>query len=92
MTVIPPSLSPCRRHPCSVEHAEMVRTFRGLAEQWRHTAERVTGGYESDLRHYRESHPPPRLKAFLIASKRPRGEESDLSGDGRPARRESRAA
>jgi hypothetical protein len=71
MTAILPSLSPCRRHPCSVEHAEMVNTFRSIAEDWLREAERVTRGYPSELAHYRESHPPPSLKAFLIACRRP---------------------
>lgn len=70
MTAIPSSLSPCRRHPCSVEHAEMVRMFRGLAEDWRRRAEAVTQGYPAELAHYRESHPAPSFKAFLVASRR----------------------
>lgn len=80
MTALAPSLSPCRRHPCSVEHAELVQSFRSVVECWRAEAERVTGGYEAELALYRQSHPAPAFKSFLIASRRP-----VLSAEGRAA-------
>jgi len=80
MTALPAALSPCRRHPCSVEHAELVRMFRSTVELWAAEAERVTGGYERELALYRQSHPMPSFKAFLIASRR-----GVLSADGRAA-------
>lgn len=75
MTAIAPSLSPCRRHPCSREHADLVATFRSLAEDWLREAERVTGGYEADLKLYVQSHPRPNLKNFLRLCRRPREDE-----------------
>lgn len=71
MTAIALALSPCRRHPCSREHADLVRSFREVAETWERHAERVTGGYAAELAHYVESNPRPTLKRFLVASRRP---------------------
>lgn len=82
MTAIPQALSPCRRHPCSREHADLVRSFRELAEVWLREAERVTRGYEAELAHHLQSNPRPSFKGFLVASRRPR--EDELS-DGRAA-------
>jgi hypothetical protein len=47
MTAIPPASSPCRRHSCSREHADLVRMFRSVALDWEMAAERVAGGYET---------------------------------------------
>jgi hypothetical protein len=69
MSTIPPALSPCRQHPCSREHADLVLTYRSLAESWRLAAEQATGGYPADLAHYRESHPEPKFRDFLIHSR-----------------------
>ncbi|HEV2779092.1 MAG TPA: hypothetical protein VGX25_06775 [Actinophytocola sp.] len=85
MTKIDPRCSPCRRHPCSVEHADLVRTFRSLAEDWRRAAERATGGYEREMRLFVESHPRPTLKPFLVASRRQREDDEVLSDEGRAA-------
>ncbi|HEY0690661.1 MAG TPA: hypothetical protein VGD71_16675 [Kribbella sp.] len=70
MTTIPPALSPCRRHPCSREHAELVLTFRSLAESWLEAAEQATGGYPTELARYRESHPAPKFRDFLAHVRR----------------------
>lgn len=70
MTTIPPALSPCRRHPCSREHADLVLTFRSLAEDWRVVAEQATGGYPTELARYRESHPAPKFRDFLTHTRR----------------------
>ena len=72
MTAILSGWSPCRRHPCSVEHAERVRGFRELTALWEERAERETGGYEADLAMYVQSHPRPRFKDWLIHTRRPR--------------------
>jgi hypothetical protein len=65
MSPIPTALSPCRPHPCSRGHADLVRTYRELAESWRLAAEQATGGYPTDLALYRESHPAPKFRDFL---------------------------
>lgn len=65
MTEIPRGLSPCRPHPCSREHADLVWTFRSLAESWREAAEQATNGYPTELARYRESHPAPKFRDFL---------------------------
>lgn len=70
MTAIPPAVSPCRPHPCSREHADLVLTFRSLAESWRDAAEQATGGYPTDLARYRESHPAPKFQDFLTHARR----------------------
>lgn len=72
MTAIHPGASPCRAHPCSVEHADVVLSFRDVARTWAETAERVTGGYEADLAAYRESAPPPSFRDHLISTARER--------------------
>jgi len=46
-----------------------VRTYRELAESWRLAAEQATGGYPTDLAHYRESHPAPKFRDFLTHSR-----------------------
>jgi hypothetical protein len=74
MTTISPNRSPCRRHPCSVEHADLVDTYRLMMEMWNRDAERVTGGYAAEMALYLESHPRPTLKRFLVASRRSRVE------------------
>ncbi len=60
------SASPCRPHPCSVEHADLVYTYRGMAEDWQRAAESATGGYATEMLEYRSRHPPPTLRDFLI--------------------------
>lgn len=70
MTAIRSALSPCRRHPCSVEHAERVRGFRELTSLWEEQAERDTGGYAEDLRLYLQSNPRPQFKDWLIHTRR----------------------
>ncbi|MGB3443526.1 MAG: hypothetical protein WBA97_32730 [Actinophytocola sp.] len=70
MTTIPRALSPCRPHPCSREHAELVHTYRSLTESWREAAEQATGGYPTELALYRESHPAPKFRDFLTHSRR----------------------
>jgi hypothetical protein len=70
MTTIPPALSPCRPHPCSREHADLVLTFRSLAEDWQAAAEQATGGYPTELARYRESHPAPKFRDFLTHIRR----------------------
>jgi hypothetical protein len=69
MSTIPPAASPCRTHPCSREHADLVRTYRELAETWRIAAEQATGGYPTELARYRESHPAPKFRDFLTHSR-----------------------
>lgn len=70
MTAIPAGVSPCRPHPCSREHADLVLTFRSLAESWNLAAEQATGGYPTELARYRESHPAPRFQDFLTYTRR----------------------
>ena len=70
MTAIPPAASPCRRHPCSREHADLVLTFRSVAETWRVAAEQATGGYRTELARYRETHPAPTFRDFLTHTRR----------------------
>ncbi len=70
MTTIPPALSPCRRHPCSREHADLVLTFRSLVDAWWDAALKETGGWPTDLAHYRESHPAPKFRDFLTHTRR----------------------
>lgn len=70
MTAILSGWSPCRRHPCSVEHAERVRGFRELASLWEEQAERETGGYPADLALYVQSNPRPQFKDWLIHTRR----------------------
>lgn len=69
MVSISPRLSPCRRHPCSVEHAELVRGFREISMLWEEQAERETGGYEEDMRMYLQSNPRPLFRDWLLHSK-----------------------
>jgi hypothetical protein len=66
MTSLDPGRSPCRRHPCSVEHADVVQSFREAVRLYDEQAERVTGGYEWEMARYREDHPRPTLKNYLI--------------------------
>jgi hypothetical protein len=80
MTAIPTASSPCRRHPCSREHADLVRMFRSIALDWEMAAERVTGGYDREMALYLEGHPRPTLKGFLVACRRPREDEDRSEG------------
>lgn len=70
MTTILSGVSPCRRHPCSLEHADVVTGFREHAALWEAEAERVTGGYAADLEAYEQSHPRPLFRDWLINSRR----------------------
>jgi hypothetical protein len=72
VTAIIPGLSPCRRHPCSTEHAERVSGFREWAAMWDRQAERETGGYPADMRAYLQSNPRPQFRDWLIQTRRPR--------------------
>lgn len=71
MTAIRSALSPCRKHPCSVEHAEVVRGFRELAASWEERAEREAGDYSADLALYAQSNPRPLFRNWLIHTRRP---------------------
>jgi hypothetical protein len=70
VTAILPDLSPCRRHPCSLEHADVVTGFREHAARWEAEAERETGGYETDLVRYALDHPRPLFRDWLIHQRR----------------------
>lgn len=72
MTAINPAVSPCRRHPCSVEHAERVRGWREHVAIWEARAESETGGYAGDLAMYVQSNPRPQFKDWLIQTRSPR--------------------
>lgn len=71
MTAIMPGLSPCRRHPCSAEHAERVTGYRELAATWEQQAEQETGGYPGDLVTYVQSNPRPLFRDWLIHTRNP---------------------
>lgn len=77
MTAIHPGASPCRTHPCSVEHADLVVSFRDIAAGWAEAAELATGGYSADLATYRESHPAPSFREHLIRTARERAAQRD---------------
>jgi hypothetical protein len=62
--------SPCREHPCSAEHADLVFTFRSLVDLWNLRAEEATGGYETEMAAYRQDNPPPSFKEFLQKHRR----------------------
>lgn len=70
MTTLEPSRSPCRKHPCSVEHADVVVGFREVARLWGEAAEAITGGYESEMDRYTEDNPRPTFREYLIKRKR----------------------
>jgi len=70
MTSIEYGNSPCRRHPCSVEHAELVRGYREYASMWEQQAEIATGGYESDMQMYLQSNPRPQFRDWLLHNRR----------------------
>lgn len=72
MTRLRPGLSPCRRHPCSVEHADRVTGFREQARLWEERAELETGGYATDLAVYAQSVPRPLFRDWLIHTRNPR--------------------
>jgi hypothetical protein len=57
--------SPCRPHPCSVEHADVVYTFRLMQEDWERQAEDASRGYTTELAEYERDHPRPNLRDFL---------------------------
>lgn len=66
MTSISPRSSPCRRHNCSVEHAEVVNGFREMSMLWEEQAELETRGYEEDMRMYMQSNPRPLFRDWLL--------------------------
>ena len=66
MTTIEPSRSPCRLHPCSVEHADVVRSYREMVERWERHIEEVTGDYAAELTHHLEDHARPSFKDYLL--------------------------
>lgn len=66
MTTLEPSRSPCRSHPCSVEHADVVRGFRESARLWLEQAEATTGGYSTEMARYAEEQPRPTFREYLI--------------------------
>lgn len=70
MTTIEPVRSPCRPHPCSVEHAEVVRGYRELAQRWEDRAEQATGGYATETTRYLEDHRRPSFKDYLMGKVR----------------------
>lgn len=65
MTSIDPIRSPCRPHPCSVEHADVVMSYRELVRLWSEHAEIATGGYDTELSRHAENHPRPSFKDYL---------------------------
>ncbi len=71
MTALAADRSPCRAHPCSVEHADVVRSYREAVRLWDERAEQATGGYEAEMALYREDHPRPTLKSYLVARRVP---------------------
>lgn len=70
MTAIDPRVSPCRAHPCSAEHADVVLEFRATAELWQQQADEQTKGYAEELERYRQEHPPPLFRDWLIHNRR----------------------
>lgn len=66
MTAVHPALSPCRKHPCSVEHADVVTGYREELDRWEQAAGMATGGYAADLEAYAQSHPRPLFRDWLI--------------------------
>lgn len=69
MTSISPAASPCRRHHCSVEHAEVVNGYREMSMLWEQQAEIETGGYEEDMRAYLQCNPRPLFRDWLMHNK-----------------------
>lgn len=70
MTALEPARSPCQPHPCSVEHADVVRGYREFAALWELAAEQATSGYAAELAHYLEEHPRPSFKDYLMGKVR----------------------
>jgi hypothetical protein len=64
---LPPEFSPCRTHPCSVEHADVVRDFWDAQRSWHERAEAETNGYEAEMKRFVEDNPQPTFKEFLRA-------------------------
>ena len=67
---LPPEQSPCRPHPCSVEHADLVYTIRMMREDWEREAERATLGYTTEFEEYVRDHPRPNLRDVLQHNRR----------------------
>lgn len=44
--------SPCRRHPCSWWHANLVDSYRAAVADQQARAEAATHGYATELDHY----------------------------------------
>lgn len=70
MTTLESSRSPCRSHPCSVEHADVVRGFQESAWLWLEQAEAATGGYSTEMARYAEEQPRPTFREYLIRRRR----------------------
>lgn len=62
---IDPARSPCRPHPCSVEHADRVWTYRSMVLDWEKEREAVCLGYAAEEREFEESHPRPTFRDYL---------------------------
>jgi hypothetical protein len=65
------SSSPCRPHPCSREHADVVHTFRDLAREWEDRLEREARGYATEMAEFERDNPRPRFRNYLIMTRRP---------------------
>jgi len=89
MTALAANRSPCRTHPCSVEHADVVQSYREAVRLWDEQAEQATGGYDAEMELYREDHPRPTLKNYLMARRTPGG--SPASATRRPSHRRTSA-
>ena len=65
MTALEPIRSPCRSHPCSVEHADVVWSYRDLVRSWEERADEVSNGHATELEHFEADHPRPSFKDYL---------------------------
>lgn len=57
--------SPCRRHPCSWWHAELVTSYRSARAAWEEQEEAVSAGYATERAEFRASSPPPTFGQWL---------------------------
>lgn len=59
--------SPCRRHPCSWHHANLVESYRAAAEAQLDRAEAATLGYATELEAYwRDVEPRLTFRHWLL--------------------------
>lgn len=58
--------SPCRRHPCSWHHANLVESYRAAAEAQQQQAEAASGGYTTELADYWETHRRLTFREWLM--------------------------